>query len=275
MTPSTGRPEARAFQLRRDLGITERSFDLARVIEQMDIQIQYEELPDDGQEGASFQFQGRDTIIIDPRRRTLAGQRFTLAHELGHIILGHTNAPARWGLAEGAPGNREENEANQFAGALLMPRKRYREDMKGQPTTFTTMERLASLYDVSLTAATIRYTTLTDDYAATIGTDDQKAWVVKARTVTAWWILLPPSNESLITTITPETPSATGRVPATAWIENYDKDNWEIHEEARTTTPHTKLSLLTNIPDPEDDNDWEEQAAEQERQERRQRFSRY
>ena len=45
-------------------------------------------------------------------------QRFTIAHELGHIILGHGV-----GCMVGEQGvGRDEKEANAFAGSLLIPR---------------------------------------------------------------------------------------------------------------------------------------------------------
>lgn len=71
-----------------------------------------------------FEMEGRDAVTIrketnghpvyelfyyshgDPRRR-----RFTLAHELGHIVLGH-KMEAPW----------EEKEADHFASQLLAPR---------------------------------------------------------------------------------------------------------------------------------------------------------
>jgi hypothetical protein len=65
-------------------------------------------------------------------------------------------------------------------------------------------------------------------------------------------------------------------VPATAWISNLGKDQLlEIQEEYCATSANTCIILLTNIPDPEDDAGWEEDAADKEREERRQRFSRY
>ena len=52
---------------------------------------------------------GRRYVLFDPSPRP-ARLRFTLAHELGHLLLSH--------LAEGS---REEREANIFAAQLLMP----------------------------------------------------------------------------------------------------------------------------------------------------------
>lgn len=45
-------------------------------------------------------------------------QRFTVAHELGHIILGHRGGC----MVGGHGGGVHEKEANAFAGSLLIPR---------------------------------------------------------------------------------------------------------------------------------------------------------
>jgi Zn-dependent peptidase ImmA (M78 family) len=62
-------------------------------------------------------------------------QRFSLAHEIGHHLLGH-----RHGESELA-----ERQANIFAGALLVPPTWLRRDV----TSGMTAEALATRYDVS------------------------------------------------------------------------------------------------------------------------------
>jgi len=51
-------------------------------------------------------------------------QRFTLSHELGHHLLGHTER-FHLNLTDGGPAQdyRHERAANEFAADLLMPRK--------------------------------------------------------------------------------------------------------------------------------------------------------
>lgn len=73
--------------------------------------------------------------------------RFTAAHELGHLVM-HTNIP----LARAPSGTKAfqlaEPQANQFASALLMPRRFL------QPTD--TPETLADRHGVSKEAARLR-----------------------------------------------------------------------------------------------------------------------
>lgn len=66
--------------------------------------------------------------ILVTTKRSLAVQRFTLAHELGHLVLGHklrfdrlSNDAVRWG--PGGPGTQEERAADAFASELLAPRR--------------------------------------------------------------------------------------------------------------------------------------------------------
>lgn len=63
-------------------------------------------------------------------------QRFSMAHELGHHVLGHALEPTP--VAEA--------EANTFAGALLVPREWLARDLKGERMTAAA---LAQRYDVS------------------------------------------------------------------------------------------------------------------------------
>lgn len=56
-------------------------------------------------------------------RNSIVHQRFTLAHELGHIVLNHDER--RWteygDINESSPDQPIEEEANAFAAGLLMP----------------------------------------------------------------------------------------------------------------------------------------------------------
>lgn len=70
-----------------------------------------------------------------------ARQRFSVAHELGHFCLGHVHED----------GQMAERQANVFAGALLVPAKWLRRDVK----TLTTIAALAQRYEVSRDVMTI------------------------------------------------------------------------------------------------------------------------
>jgi len=97
----------------------------------------------------------------------LTRRRFTIAHELGHLLL-HKDSEFhvderypigfRTDLSAQAVDDREI-EANQFAAELLMPLSFLREDLGSLPLDIETEEfitKLARRYEVSVQAMTIR-----------------------------------------------------------------------------------------------------------------------
>ncbi len=80
-------------------------------------------------------------------------QRFTIAHELGHFLLGHDIDKDE--AVVDIDSNRlsdKEREANVFASHLLMPTEVVKEVQKHE----TNLKKLAELFDVSEQAITIR-----------------------------------------------------------------------------------------------------------------------
>ena len=101
--------------------------------------------------------------------------RFTVAHELGHYFLpGH--ADFLFASGDGVhrsrsgfiSGDRYERQADYFASALLMPEPQFRKEVNGAGSGFQAIERLAKLFQTSITATAIRYIQFTDDAVAVI-----------------------------------------------------------------------------------------------------------
>ncbi|WP_406078167.1 XRE family transcriptional regulator [[Kitasatospora] papulosa] len=86
-----------------------------------------------------------DTALIGYFPASGDRDRFTLAHELGHLVL-HTFRPR----AKNA-----EAEANRFASALLMPYSRAREELTTE-TTLTDYARKKATWGVSIQALIMR-----------------------------------------------------------------------------------------------------------------------
>lgn len=104
--------------------------------------------------------------LHNPRRN-----RFTIAHELGHLLLHddelHVDDPIPIGFRNAKSAmatDPKEIEANQFAAELLMPERLIRSDLdkkgRGVPLTDTEIEQLADRYEVSIQAMTIRLSSL-------------------------------------------------------------------------------------------------------------------
>lgn len=94
-------------------------------------------------------------------------QRFTIAHEIGHLLLHHdeqlhvdSSFPIGFRtVASSRAEDPKEIEANQFAAELLMPSALLTEDLKGRGLDLeddSTARMLAQRYGVSVHAMTIR-----------------------------------------------------------------------------------------------------------------------
>lgn len=103
-------------------------------------------------------------------------RRFSIAHELGHLYIPtHDARRAGWcgddAMAASAQhGDSLEWEANDFATELLMPGHLFRHDAAKHVPAFTDVAALAepSCYDVSITAAALRYVELTRECCALV-----------------------------------------------------------------------------------------------------------
>lgn len=98
---------------------------------------------------------------------TEARSRFTIAHELGHLFLhmGFIINPEKWNSIDeyyDSPKYRqgyseEEYEANQFAGAFLMPAEEYRDFVnEHKKDNAIKIDLIANHFDVSFDAALTR-----------------------------------------------------------------------------------------------------------------------
>ena len=98
--------------------VTELPVKVGDLCRQMGIKIAYYDSPDD--DGKSTIIDGQPWILV-ARDKPIQRQRFTCAHELGHILLGHTG---KYKLVNREPSrgdNPIEQEANVFASRLLAP----------------------------------------------------------------------------------------------------------------------------------------------------------
>lgn len=144
------------FKVSRDLawevlineGVRELPVKVGVLCKQMGIQVGYGDLPG-GEDGISLIVRGQPRIII-ARNRPAARQRFTVAHELGHILLGHVG---KYQLVNREPSRGDssiEQAANVFAARILAPAcVLWALDIR-------TPEQIAKLCDISYQAASFR-----------------------------------------------------------------------------------------------------------------------
>lgn len=149
--------------------------DVTKIAKNFDIKIIVDDLSSSRLSGFAYQKSGEKIIGVNK----LDGderKRFTIAHELGHLLL-HKNSVSydQGGIMMFRDGHssegidRKEVQANRFAAELLMPEQDIRLDLAKEKTfdLMTTPEllstfvvRMANKYKVSEQAMYIRLTTL-------------------------------------------------------------------------------------------------------------------
>ena len=90
--------------------------------------------------------------------------RFTMAHELAHCIIESHRKGIISGELKPHPSKtnqsfhfRLEREADYFASCLLMPEFRFRKECLGKPFGFDLIVHISNTFQVSLTAAALRF----------------------------------------------------------------------------------------------------------------------
>ncbi len=88
--------------------------------------------------GVTFSAPGRAPIVLVNRHHPADRLRFTLAHELGHLVLHRF------------PTSDMENEANQFASSFLLPPSELKQVFRGRKITLALLASLKKEWRVSM-----------------------------------------------------------------------------------------------------------------------------
>ncbi|MBD5129151.1 MAG: ImmA/IrrE family metallo-endopeptidase [Ruminococcaceae bacterium] len=107
-----------------------------------------EEMYRESRFGFSFEEDGKSVIAVNENACGLRRRRFTVAHELGHCVLGHVGRGRK-------PNGLEERAADRFAAALLAPVSVLRMCGVSSP------EETARLCGITITAARLRFSEIT------------------------------------------------------------------------------------------------------------------
>lgn len=117
-------------------------------------------------------------IIYNNSIRSKGRINFTLGHELGHYLLHRHLSPegfrcsSRDMLDWKSEHGQVEAEANTFASFLLMPLDDFREQIRSQEVTMALMRHLSDRYEVSITAAILKWLDITDKRAMIVVSKD-------------------------------------------------------------------------------------------------------
>lgn len=117
---------------------------------------------------------GRWYILLSEGIETSGRINFTTAHEFGHYIL-HRSAASKFECRQedfldyhGSASQKREAEANEFASYLLMPLDDFRQQIGSAPMSLGALGECARRYDVSFTAAALKWLQFTTRAAVLI-----------------------------------------------------------------------------------------------------------
>ena len=119
---------------------------------------------------------GKWAILYNPKIPSKGRINFTLAHEFGHYLIHRKLNPAGFECGEarvlGYDGDEArrtiEQEADTFASYLLMPMDDFRAQVGRNDMTLDLLGHCADRYDVSMTAAALKWLDLTDECAVLV-----------------------------------------------------------------------------------------------------------
>jgi hypothetical protein len=195
----------------------------------------------------------RAVIRVSTRVADPGAQRFSIAHEIGHMVLGHeTSAPEA--VCEPTPrGDTREAEANAFAAELLMPEVLVRRRCEVSPVSFEVVRELARDYQVSLLSAALRFVELTSERCALVFAKSRRvAWVARSPSFGPHIPSGMPLEQASVAIdffTKGSLYSGCQPVPADSWLDDSVAGDVEIMEDTATVPEMNAVIALLWIPE--------------------------
>jgi len=195
----------------------------------------------------------RAVIRLSSRVADPGAERFSIAHEIGHIVLGH-DTPASDAVCEPTPrADTREAEANAFASELLMPEVLVRRRCEVSPVSFEVVRELARDYQVSLLAASLRFVELTSERCALVFAKQRRVvWVARSKSFGAFipaGMALDQSSVAIDFFTKGSLYDGCQPVPADSWLEQSGAGDVEIMEDTATIPEMNAVMALLWIPE--------------------------
>lgn len=111
---------------------------LTRLMERAGVIIGYSDFHRASISGVTFSAPGKPPMVLLNPNHPADRVRFTLAHELGHMVMHKFPTPQM------------EDEANEFASVFLFPKKELRENLRGRKLTLALLASLKPEWKVSM-----------------------------------------------------------------------------------------------------------------------------
>lgn len=172
MAPRYNLAKRKAQQLLAQANVTTAPVSLEKLTTVANAHVNYEPYDGDDMSGVAYRQSNGQRIIGVNSLHGTNRQRFTIAHELGHLILHgndelHVDERFPIGFRDEVSSlavSDKEIEANQFAAELLMPAEWVLRDVRARHIDFEddddAIDELAEKYGVSTRAMTIRLSAL-------------------------------------------------------------------------------------------------------------------
>lgn len=122
--------------------------DLTLLVERAGVLVSHSSMAGASISGATFSVPGMPPLIVLNSEQTADRLRFTLAHELGHLVMHRFPTPQM------------EEQANEFASALLMPASDIRPYFVGRRVDLALLAALKPEWKVAMQALLVRATNL-------------------------------------------------------------------------------------------------------------------
>ena len=126
------------------------------------LDLYYQELPLKGCDGKIEYSKSGKTVMVTINSETRYGprKRFSIAHEIGHYLLGHNKLHCdNDGTLDCYRKGHQEAEANEFASELLMPTPVFCKALEGERFSPRLMQEVADFFGTSVSSVVYRYVT--------------------------------------------------------------------------------------------------------------------
>jgi hypothetical protein len=239
--------------LLQELGVTEpHDIDLEPIAYHVGCEVRYRPL--DGCE-ACILGAGARAIITITTRASKTRQRFSLGHELGHwhCHRGRFSICRPEDIANQTRSSLDpERIADGYAADLLLPRYLFEPRIGTGRPSFTSVERLATEFQTSLTATALRFVEFTPSVMLVCHAAHGRKWFKPAKDIPSPWFPrddLDADSYAFDVLHGEKDRSRIVKIGADAWFNRSEARRYEIFEETLRISASEILTILTlNVP---------------------------
>lgn len=236
-------PVFKASELRRlyDYAISEK-VNLFQIINNMNIHYK-ESFLGEGILGSCKSRGLKRLIVVNPNIEYDGRKRFTIAHELGHLLMHQGSHSCNDDMINvRRTSNMIENEANSFASELLMPCRAIQEYLKTEDVSSKLIKKISEQYESSLTAAAVTLVkNCTDEVAMFYHNGERLEWQIGSKEMQLNMVDCIVGSD--ITQRATKQGQAEGKTDAELWFKTNEEDIYCMED----TTYFSRLDKYMTI----------------------------